>query len=290
MMACVALFRLRRIQAREVEAFQFLDDIEGAWPDIAFLTQGLRLTHLMRTAPKDPQTLARAESWCRAFSSAVGENMPLPGIGPFGGAQAYYLASLIWVQARILLGKPEETRSYLERQQRVAETQGLTHRLIELSLAEAMARRALGEDKQAFKSLERALTLANSAGCIRVFDQGPALAGLLEEAAHRGIARDYVEQIMRTIGTSPGLGAGQRERLALSGTGAAGVGLETLSERELEVLRLMASGASNQVMADRLVVTVGTIKSHVNHIFGKLDVHNRLEAVARGRELGLLNI
>jgi len=65
---------------------------------------------------------------------------------------------------------------------------------------------------------------------------------------------------------------------------------ETLSDRELEVLRLLARGASNQEIADDLVITVGTVKSHINHIAVKLDVHNRTAAVARGRELGLLRI
>jgi LuxR family maltose regulon positive regulatory protein len=65
---------------------------------------------------------------------------------------------------------------------------------------------------------------------------------------------------------------------------------ERLSERELEVLRLMARGASNQVIADQLVITVGTVKSHINHILGKLEARNRTEAVARAREWGLLEI
>ncbi len=62
---------------------------------------------------------------------------------------------------------------------------------------------------------------------------------------------------------------------------------ESLSPRELEVLRLMARGASNHAIAEELVITVGTVKSHINHILVKLDAHNRTEAVARARELGL---
>ena len=280
MVACIALFRLREIQGRESEAFQYLEDIESTWPDVAFYTQGLRLMHLIRTIPEDPQTILKAKSWCQEFTPYVGENMRLPGMGPFGGAQAYYMASLIWVQSQILLGKAGETLSYLERQQKVAEAQGLTFRIIELSLAEAQARKALGEDQPCFMSLEHALSLAQSTGCLRVFDQGPALTSLLKEAAKRGIVRDYAEQIMKTIGA-------EQQAQVLSGVK---VGQETLSERELEVLRLMATGASNQELADQLVVTVGTIKSHINHILGKLEVHNRLEAVVRARELGLLKI
>jgi LuxR family maltose regulon positive regulatory protein len=65
---------------------------------------------------------------------------------------------------------------------------------------------------------------------------------------------------------------------------------ERLSERELEVLRLMARGASNQAIADQLVITVGTVKSHINHILGKLEARNRTEAVARAREQRLIEI
>jgi LuxR family transcriptional regulator, maltose regulon positive regulatory protein len=292
MVACIALFRLREIQGRETEAFQFLDDIESAWPDIAFYTQGLRLMHLIRTVPEYTQTRVQVESWCQMFSPYVGENMRLPGIGPFGGTEAYYRASLIWVQAQLVLGKAGETLPYLERQLKVAEAQDLTHRVIELSLTEAQARKALGEDHRSFQLLERALNMAATSGCLRVFDQGPALARLLEEAAHRGIARDYVERIIEAIDTSRGVGSHQQETTVLSDRSVQGVrdGLETLSERELEVLRLMASGASNQALANQLFVTVGTIKSHVNHILSKLAVHSRLEAVARARELGLLKI
>ena len=64
--------------------------------------------------------------------------------------------------------------------------------------------------------------------------------------------------------------------------------VEVLSERELEVLRLIAGGASNQASAATLVISLGTVKSHINHILGKLAASNRTEAVARARELGLL--
>jgi ATP/maltotriose-dependent transcriptional regulator MalT len=63
---------------------------------------------------------------------------------------------------------------------------------------------------------------------------------------------------------------------------------EPLSERELEVLRLIADGHSNQAIADRLVVAVSTIKKHVNNIYGKLDVQSRTQALVRARELHLL--
>ena len=64
--------------------------------------------------------------------------------------------------------------------------------------------------------------------------------------------------------------------------------VEPLSERELEVLRLLAEGLTNREIAEELTVTLGTVKTHVNHIYGKLGVHSRVQAVTRARELGLL--
>ncbi len=89
---------------------------------------------------------------------------------------------------------------------------------------------------------------------------------------------------------------GQEEGAALSGPAARSAQApcpetgETLSGRELEVLHLIAQGASNHEIAEQLVITVGTVKSHINHILVKLDSHNRTEAVARARASGLLEI
>ena len=65
-------------------------------------------------------------------------------------------------------------------------------------------------------------------------------------------------------------------------------GAGTLSERELEILRLISDGQSNQAIADRLVITVGTAKWHISNIYGKLGVRSRTQALARARELGLI--
>jgi LuxR family maltose regulon positive regulatory protein len=290
MAAYVALFRLCEIEDRQEEAFKSLDRLETAWPDITFCTRGLRVMHLLRAAPDDPRSLVEATAWCRShemgdFSSSLGENVDLPGMGPFGAAEAYYLAYLAWLRVQLAIGKAQVVTSYLARLLDLAEAHGLTTRVIEISLLEAQTRQAVGDDQHARAALKRALSAAQHEGYVRIFDQGPALTQLLVEAAQRGMFKEYIEHILAAIGVPETLYLGREGSAARSAQTPYG---ESLSERELEVLRLIARGATNQEVAEQLVITVGTVKSHINHILGKLDAHNRTEAVARARGLGLI--
>ncbi len=295
MTACVALFRLHEYRDRPAEALKCLDSLEAAWPDIAFCTGGLRVELALRTAPDDPATLAEAAAWCQAFISSPAEEIPLPGMGPFGAAEAYYIANLAWAGAQIALGKFPAAQLYLKRQLVRAETNGLTSRVIEMSILEALAWSAAGDGQASFKALERALAAAQPEGYLRIFDQGPALSNLLVAAAQRGRFQDYIGQILAATHSEEALNPGRDVRYAPVGGSsmpAPAFNLESgehLSQRELEVLRLIARGASNQAIAQQLVITVGTVKSHINHILGKLGAGNRTEAVALARGLGWLD-
>jgi len=109
---------------------------------------------------------------------------------------------------------------------------------------------------------------------------------LLARMAGEGAYREDIRRILEAIGPVP---MEQSAGDGISRTFALGV-VENLSERELEVLRLIARGATNQEIAEELVITVGTVKSHINHILRKLEAHNRTEAVARARQLDLVKI
>ncbi len=287
MTACVTLARLYEVRGRPQEAARYLARLEETWPDVTFCTRGLRVTQALRRAPHDPAAQAKAAAWCQDFSASMPDDAPLPGMGPLGAAEAFYLAHLTWVGAQIATGKAPAARLLLERWLDWASTHGLANRVMELSLLEAQAWQAEGDRQNALKALERALGMAQPEGYLRIFDQGPALARLLAEAANAGICGAYVGQIRAAIG-QPEVAAEIPETAdRLSAAAEMGI-VESLSEREREVLRLMAQGATNQAIAERLVITVGTVKSHINHILGKLGAHNRTEAVARARRLGLL--
>jgi len=101
---------------------------------------------------------------------------------------------------------------------------------------------------------------------------------LLRQAAVRGVKVAYVAKLLAVLEQPP---------LPSTPPGVEPL-LEPLSERELEVLRLMAAGLQKQAIADELVVVLGTVKAHINHIYQKLGVANRVQAITRARQLRLL--
>ncbi len=137
----------------------------------------------------------------------------------------------------------------------------------------AMALASRGEDARALGILEGVLRRAEPEGYMRIFvDEGEQIQVLLAALARRPelAGWDYLARLQQAGKVTPASGGG------------------LLSERELEVLRLLAAGLSNSEIASRLIVTVGTVKTHVHHIYGKLEAQNRAQAVTRATELGLL--
>ncbi len=135
--------------------------------------------------------------------------------------------------------------------------------------------------------------LAEPEGYIRTFvDKGEPMAALLQVAKSQGGASAYVDKLLAAFDAekrevAPMTGA-QASAAEISPASSGGDGLaEPLSEREIEVLRLVTDGLTNQEIAERLVITVGTVKTHVHHIYGKLNVRSRAEAAARARALNL---
>jgi LuxR family maltose regulon positive regulatory protein len=150
---------------------------------------------------------------------------------------------------------------------------------------EALAHQANKQPQLALTTIEGVLAQAATEGYIRLFaDEGEPMWALLTVFAGQTnmdrAARAYAHHILTVCGK------GSLVELKANVPDYALV--EPLSVREQDVLRLAAFGASNQAIAESLVISVGTVKSHVNRILSKLAAHNRTEAVARARELGLL--
>jgi ATP/maltotriose-dependent transcriptional regulator MalT len=163
-------------------------------------------------------------------------------------------------------------------------TIGLWGRTIELHLMKASVLSMLGKKEKALSSLTVALKMAEPEGYSYLFViQGKPLMGLLRQAIRKGIYKEYARKIL-TIMEAEQLKAGEKEVKPVAGAEIP----EPLSERELEVLRLLNSHLSVPEIARELTVAPSTVRTHVRVIYNKLGVHGRLEALQRARDLALI--
>ena len=202
-------------------------------------------------------------------------------------AQLAETHDLLIGQARVQLaqGDPSAALAVLGPLRQQAEAKGWKDEQLELTLLQALAYDAHGEKELAMQSLSGALGLAEPGGFIRTFlGEGDAVQRLLLVANTRGVAPDYTRTLLTAFGAD--------NRISKRTAKASAVYLneltEPLSPRELEVLELIAEGLSNQAIAERLSLSLSTVKGHNRNIFGKLLVQRRTEAVAKARALSLL--
>jgi LuxR family maltose regulon positive regulatory protein len=198
-------------------------------------------------------------------------------------------------RARILLAQEmaASALSLLEPLQERAEQQERWSHVIEMKVLRALAHSMRHEEQEALTVLAQAVHLAEPEGFIRFFvDEGASMATLLarlRDQERKQGQTPYLDTLLAAFSPGsptqkpPGGLEPSRGRLVEQPL------IEPLSERELEVLQLISRGDSNQEIADQLVITLDTVKRHVTHIFEKLGVHNRVQAVARARALGLLS-
>jgi ATP/maltotriose-dependent transcriptional regulator MalT len=179
-----------------------------------------------------------------------------------------------------------EATGLLERMLQAAEEGERKGSAVEILILLALAHHVQGDITAALAPLERALMLAEPEGYVHVFvDEGRPMARLLAEAAARGIMPDYTGKLLAAFEAEGRIDPDN----SLRPTPPASQPLaEPLSDRELEVLHLIAQGLSNREISERLFLAITTVKGHNRNIFRKLQVRRRTEAVARARELGLL--
>ncbi len=179
---------------------------------------------------------------------------------------------------RLLLaqGRAPEALPRLQTELAAAQTAGRTATEIEVYALQALALQSAGRRAAALDALAQALALAAPQNYGRLFlNEGPPMLALLQAAARDG--HPYAARLLEQAGAVPGEPAPAVLPL-----------VEPLTDREVEVLGLVAAGHGNREIADRLVLSVGTVKAHIHNIYGKLGVESRIQAVARSRELGLL--
>ncbi|MCL4247992.1 MAG: hypothetical protein KJ065_07575 [Anaerolineae bacterium] len=217
--------------------------------------------------------IAAANAWAQAIEPTTADQLD-PGLE----FEHMTLARIQMAQGRLDAAQDLLTRLYA-----AASAGGRKGRVIAIRALQALALKQQGRGEDALEALAHALALAGPEGYVRTFvDEGVLMADLLRLALLRGVTVDYVSRLLAAFDdSSPSTSVAQSRRWI-------GDGLEPLSERELEVLRLIADGASNREIAAQLFVSIGTVKKHVSNIFVKLDAHSRTQVIAVARQHHLL--
>lgn len=273
-------------------------DMGGA---MEMIRQAESLPPAYQTAPKSGESIAvcRARLMLAQATSAVGGTRKrlfealeswvrardLSADGPIRTLD-HELEYLLWVRLLIAQGRPDQALRLLARLLAAAEEYGRTGRAIEILALQALAHQAFGDAEQALAVLEQALTLAKPGGYVRTFvDEGAPMAELLRALGTRRSVVDtgYVSTLLDAFGS-----AGTFDIATGREPEPGRLPLEPLTQREMQVLRLLCTDLSVRAIGQELYISVNTVKTHVKRIYSKLDAHSRYEAVIRAEELGLM--
>ena len=269
----VAMARVREAQGDLDGALELLDEAEGLYVGDFF--PNVRPVPAFRARVWAAQgRLAEAFGWAREQGLSVEDDLS-------------YLREFEHITlARAVLAEYRSQRAERSGRQAIALLDRLLHAaeegdragsVIEILVLLAVEHQTRGDIAAALVALERALALAEPEGYVRVFlDEGLPMAALLQAAAESGIATSYVRLLLSALG----------ETEARS-TATAGL-IEPLSDRELDVLRLLATDLGGPGIASELYVSLNTLRTHTKNIYAKLGVNNRRAAVRRAQELDLL--
>lgn len=184
----------------------------------------------------------------------------------------YRLETLLQIRYLARRKAWDESRRLMQEQVRLARTAGYLEYEMELHIVGALLEQAAGNSSNAIRMLARALEIGRAGGYVRVFlDEGEEMRALLAQMRRD----DFAASLLAAFGKPAHV-----DQSAL---------IEPLTERELDVLKWIAEGLSNPEIAEKLYLSVGTVKTHVKHIYGKLGVDDRVKAAGKARELGLIN-
>ncbi|MFZ4655704.1 MAG: LuxR C-terminal-related transcriptional regulator [Caldilineaceae bacterium] len=240
---------------------------------VALAPKSTRADTQPRLAANQAQLWVRQGEGQRAWEWGLTQPIPLAS-QPLDGHPFHYLTL-----AQLYLAQgPTYAQPVLTLLDRLATTaQEWTGRRLQIEALRALALNQMGRPDAARQALQQAVAIGAAAGYVRrLVDQGPDLVPLLAQLPPTPY-RDKVLAALVEVDTAPPTNHSTANQALV----------EPLSEREMEVLRLVVAGASNQAIADQLVITVGTVKNHMSNILGKLGVRNRWEASRRAVELGL---
>ncbi len=280
----VELARLQHLRGKYPETVETLRRMSRLGPQHAACAEALQVLFDLQRSLGDPQVRSRAEAWTKTHPLISSACFAL-GIGPYH-RDAEYFCNLTWAHIQIALGHPQDALTFIGPALKIAKECALAFRVVELSIALALIHKELGNSSAALDEVENALEISERCGYTRVFYDNSELNSLLQQAVERKTHTHFAKQLLVTINKMH-LGENTIEagpRIESKNPNL----VENLSEREVEVLRHLATGLTPAEVAKCLFLSPFTLKAHTQNIYSKLDVHSRIEAINKARELGLI--
>jgi LuxR family maltose regulon positive regulatory protein len=279
-----ALARLRLVQGDREAMLENVRALEESWSEFAFYAQALRHRLSTREPLADQSSLDAARSWLKQMGRF--EDLPdFASVDPVSEIYFHVRLSVAHVLTRLAAQNPKEV-SLLEvqkqfaRHEKLAETHGALGWLIEIWIVRALMYHVEGKTQDAHHMIHNALSAAASRGYVRVFLDESDLMRPLLEAVEPGLKdNELCSYVRRLLDAMPGGTFNDK---------AGVVEEQTLSDRELEVLNLLAVGQSYKEIGQGLFLSLNTVQFHVKSIYRKLLVNKRVQAIERAREMKLV--
>jgi LuxR family maltose regulon positive regulatory protein len=280
----IELARLRHMQRNDVGVQEILQRMSRLGPQHATCAESLSSLFALSRFPEDPKARLKAETWTRKYTPDKAYSFAL-GIGPYH-RDAEYICNLNWAKVQIALGHFQEASIFISPALQTARDCGLLYRVAELSVQQALIYAGQGNSPAALDELVRSLDISETCGYSRIFNEGPEIERLLQQAVDKNIHSSYARKLLTSLQTmhTDEIVAQASPKMRSKRSSM----VEPLSERELEVLRLLASGLAPAEVAKKLYLSPYTLKAHTQNIYAKLAVHSRIEAINKARELNLL--
>jgi LuxR family maltose regulon positive regulatory protein len=280
-----ALARLRALQGDWTGMGESLHLLEETRPEVALYAQALRHRLSVHDRMANQSRLEEAQRWVTQAAVRFNTLPNVTGVDPVSRIHFQAYLSAAHTLTRLAVRNPQayslpDVHTYLARQERFADTHQLVGWLVEIWIVRALLYQVEGRAVDAYHMIQAALRASAPRGYFRLFlDEGDLVRPLLESVAPRLKDKELATFVQRLLEAMRG------ESIKGSTTP---VDEERLSDRELDVLRLLAAGLSYKEIGQQLFLSLNTVQFHVKHIYGKLLVNKRTQAIAKAREMKLL--
>jgi len=280
-----ALSRLRLVQGDWEGMLENIKALEEGWSQLAFYAQALLHRLSTRQPFADQSSLDAAESWVK---QQVGRFEDLPdfaSVDPVSEIYFHIRLNVAHILTRLAAQNPSdfsllEVHKQLARHEKLAEAHGLLGWLIEIWILRALMYHVEGKTQDAQRMLQAALSASAPRGYFRIFlDEADIMCPLLKSLLPRLKDKDVSAFAKRLLDAVPGGAAKDKASI---------VDEQTLSDREHDVLILLAAGQSYKEIGQKLFLSLNTVQFHVKSIYRKLLVNKRVQAIERGREMNLI--